>query len=229
MDFSPAQLGTLAVLALVDSTSVGTLVVPVWLLLSPGGVRVRRMVAYLATVAGFYLVVGVLLLTGVDVVGSVVGDLAEQRWLLWGQLGLGAVLFLWAVTWTKPKDGGSGRLLRWRERVTSDESVRGLLGLALVVTVVELAMMLPYLAAVGTISSSDAAWPLRVVVLAAYCLVMVLPALLLTVLRVAARRRVDPVLERIDAWVRRTAGETTAWVAGIVGFLLAGNAYDALF
>ncbi|RYJ05279.1 MAG: hypothetical protein EON52_12390, partial [Actinomycetales bacterium] len=85
MDVTPAQLSTLLVLALVDSTSIGTLVVPIWLLLSPAGARVGRMAAYLGTVALFYLGVGLLLLAGVDVFSDLAGGLAEQRWLRWVQ------------------------------------------------------------------------------------------------------------------------------------------------
>ncbi|WP_162246474.1 GAP family protein [Aeromicrobium sp. Root495] len=229
MDVSPAQLSTLLFLALVDSTSVGTLVVPLWLLLAPGATRVGRMAVYLGTVATFYLGVGLLLLAGVDVASGLAGGLADQRWLRWVQLVAGAGLLGWAVLWTRRPDTGSpGRLRRWRERVSADSSARGLVGLALVVTVIELAMMLPYLAAVGTISATDGSWPTRVLLLAAYCLVMVLPALVLTAARVAARRRLDPLLVRVDGWITRAAGETTAWVVGIVGFLLLGDAYQAL-
>lgn len=233
MDVTPTQLSTLLLLALVDSTSVGTLVVPIWLLLSPAGARVGRMVAYLGTVALFYLGVGLLLLAGVDVVSDLVGGLAEQRWLRWVQLVVGAGMLAWAVLWTRRETDGSeaspGRLRRWRDRIAADSSTRGLVALALAVTVVELAMMLPYLAAVGTISSSGTGWPVRVLLLMGYCLVMVLPALALTVARVAVRRRLEPVLVKVDTWITRTAGETTAWVVGLVGFFLAGNAYGVLF
>lgn len=232
MDLSAAELGSLVVLALVDSTSIGTLVVPLWLLLAPHGVRLPRMGAYLVTVATFYLGVGVLLLAGVDVVSDVAGGLADQTWLRWVQLVVGGALLVWAVTWRRPDPDGRqapGRLRRWRERIASDASVRGMVVLALTVTVVELAMMLPYLAAVGTISASGAAWPVRLGLLTAYCLVMVLPALLLTVLRVAARSRIDPLLRRVDEWITQNAAESTVWIAGIVGFLVAGDAAQALF
>jgi hypothetical protein len=45
----------LAGLALVDSTSIGTLFIPVWLLLTPGPVNGRRILAYLGTIAGLLL------------------------------------------------------------------------------------------------------------------------------------------------------------------------------
>lgn len=43
---------TLLVLALVDSLSIGTLLIPLFLLVAPGRVRAGRVLLYLATVAG---------------------------------------------------------------------------------------------------------------------------------------------------------------------------------
>ncbi|MEK8226362.1 GAP family protein [Oerskovia sp. M15] len=57
--------------------------------------------------------------------------------------------------------------------------------------------------------------------LAGYCVVMVLPALVLTAGRVLAARQVEPVLARLNGWMTRNAASTTAWVVGIVGFLVA--------
>ncbi|MGW3352943.1 hypothetical protein ACWDA3_57460 [Nonomuraea rubra] len=44
----------LAGLSLLDSTSFGTLLIPVWLLLTPGRLRTGQIFTYLATVALFY-------------------------------------------------------------------------------------------------------------------------------------------------------------------------------
>ncbi|MGO1165416.1 MAG: GAP family protein, partial [Janibacter sp.] len=60
--------------------------------------------------------------------------------------------------------------------------------------------------------------------LAGYCLVMLLPALVLLALRALAHRRIEPVLTRVGDWMERSAGETTAWIVGIVGFLVARDA-----
>jgi hypothetical protein len=46
-----ALLGSLAVLALIDSTSFGTLLIPIWLMMSPFGVRPGRILQFLGTVA----------------------------------------------------------------------------------------------------------------------------------------------------------------------------------
>lgn len=84
--------------------------------------------------------------------------------------------------------------------------------------------MLPYLGAIGLLGTSSLTGPEQVVVLAGYCLVMVLPALVLLLLRLAARRLIEPVLQRIARWMERSGGEMTAWIVGIVGFLIARDA-----
>ncbi|GAA3710232.1 GAP family protein [Zhihengliuella alba] len=126
-------LGVLAVLALIDSTSFGTLLIPVWLLMAPGRLRVGRIVLYLLTVAGAYAVVGLVLLATLSLFGDAllrafesVGDSAPY---LWAQLAA-AVLLIWLSSRMDPltewgrkrkrerdaaKDG-PGRLQRFRAR-----------------------------------------------------------------------------------------------------------------
>ena len=53
---------------------------------------------------------------------------------------------------------------------------------------------------------------------------MLLPALLLLALRTGAHRLVAPVLARLGQWLERTSASTTAWIVGIVGFLVARDA-----
>lgn len=84
-------LGGLVVLALVDSTSAGTLGIPVWML-ARQRIRVRPVLGYLAMITLFYWLLGVALLLGLDVLARVVGQLGENPVVLWGQLALGAGL-----------------------------------------------------------------------------------------------------------------------------------------
>lgn len=231
---TPDLLGQLVVLALIDSTSFGTLLIPLWFLLVPGRVRVHRVLVFLGTVAAFYLVVGVALLSGARAALVEAPALGESSGLAVAQLVLGGALLVWALSWraTPAGEGGrrSGRLARWRERAVGGDGggVGALVGLALAAAAIELGSMLPYLGAVGLLTASDLTGSARVAVLAGYCLVMVLPALVLLAARVVAARQVAPVLTRLAGWLERTGGETTAWVVGIVGFLLARDALTRL-
>jgi Sap-like sulfolipid-1-addressing protein len=209
-----ALLGSLAVLALIDSTSFGTLLIPVWLLMSPGGVRARRVLAFLGTVAAFYFAVGVAVALGAGAVLPQISRLLEARPVAWTQLVLGVALFFLSF-----------RLKSRRRTPRLDD--RGVVPLALAAAAAEVTTMLPYLAAIGLLTSSDLAPAPIALIMAGYCLLMITPALLLLAIRVSAGDRITWLLKRVDDWLAR--GNALAWIVGIVGFLLARDAAVRLF
>ncbi len=221
-------LFALAVLALVDSTSFGTLLIPIWLMLAPGRVRALRVLVFLATVATFYVLLGVLLTTGVARFSDDIARALDTTPVQVVQLGLGVVMIVLAFRIGRGSSTEEpGRLLQWRERaVGEDGTVRGLMTLALTAALVEAGSMVPYLAAIGLIGAADLGWMSSLVVLIGYSLVMVLPAVILLAGRLGASGLVQPVLQRINDWMIRTGRENTAWIVGIIGFVLAANAMD---
>jgi Sap, sulfolipid-1-addressing protein len=200
-------VGGLLVLALIDSTSIGTLVIPIWLLLSAARPPVHRLLGYLATIAGFYLGVGVGLVLVADAGLRQLGDLANRPVVLWVQLLVGVGLF--ARSWRydsgrRRKRGEPDRATRWRARVLHDPgAARGLVRLALTAGALELLTMLPYLAAVGLLASAGLSPVSYLPLLAGYCVVMVLPALVHRRLPHRPRRR-RPALVAPAAWQRMT-------------------------
>ncbi|MEU9505505.1 GAP family protein [Micromonospora sp. NPDC048170] len=222
---SVGLLLSLAGLALVDSTSLGTLFIPVWLLLAPGTVNARRILVYLGTIAVFYFGVGLLLALGGSRLADVLGGAMDNRPVLWAQLVLGVGLFALSFRYDGKRPRKSGGVLRWRDRATAgDSSARWLMGLALLAALAEVATMLPYLGAVGLLTTSGLGAAEMVGLLAGYCLVMVLPAMVLLAARVAWPRLVEPVLARLNAWIIRKSGGMLGWILGIAGFLLARDA-----
>jgi hypothetical protein len=223
-----ALVAPLVVLALIDSTSFGTLLIPIWLMLHPGPLRAGRLLVFLGTVATFYFAVGVAVAAGASALLPNLAAIADSRPFLWVQLTLGVALVFLSFRIGKKKEGqeGGGRLSRWRERALNTGSVAGLIGLALTAVAIELGSMLPYLAAIGLITTAQLPIVQIVAIMAGYCLVMVLPALVLLGLRLGLRRRIEPLLQRISRWLANS--ETLAWVVGIVGFLLARDAVARL-
>lgn len=128
---------------------------------------------------------------------------------------------------------GGGKLLGWRSRVMGDESSTGstatLLGLALTAVVIEAASMLPYLAGIGIITAQGPGWPGNGLLLLGYCLVMILPTITLTAGRIVAREALEAPLTKLDTWLTKHTQATTAWVIGIVGFILAAQAVYSLW
>ncbi|MHA7276004.1 GAP family protein [Arthrobacter sp. Hz1] len=238
-----ALAGTLAALALIDSTSFGTLMIPLWLMLAPGRMRVGRIVVFLLTVAVFYFGVGLAITFGAEAAITQLGDFFNSRLARSGLFVAGIALIVWsfrleARAKREKKEGAppSARILRWRDRAVGSGTPGAggagggagaggvaLIGLALGAATVEVATMLPYLGAIGLLTTSGVQWPVSGVVLAAYCLVMILPALAILVLRLVAARRVDPTLVNLDGWLTRNSTNTLSWVVGILGVLLVVN------
>lgn len=218
-----ALFGSLAVLALIDSTSFGTLLIPIWLLLHPGRIRSGRILVFLFTVAAFYFAVGVAVVLGADAFLPQIKAVLDTRAASWVQLVIGVALFFLSFRLDRRKpSSGDGRLMRWRQRALTDGGVLSLAGLALTAAAVEVTTMLPYLAAIGLITTSALPVAQIPLVMAGYCLLMIAPALILMVLRLIAGHRIEPFLTRISNWMANS--NALAWIVGIVGFLLARDA-----
>ena len=241
----------LAVLALIDSTSIGTLLIPLWLLLRPDARRILpRILLYLGVLAFFYLLIGIAMLSGLEwaLNGLNGGSLEQLPVIQWVMLLGGAGMLAYAlapntakrekqralvsadssagVAGTGTAGTGTGAAvagaeIKWHKRLSKALlSPGGIVGLALLAGLLELPTMLPYLVAIRFLSNSTLALPGEIAVLAIYCLLMLIPALVLVLLRVLLGRRLDPLLQRVRATLGKIAGETLLWVVGIVGFLL---------
>jgi len=230
----------LVTLALVDSTSFGTLVIPLWLMLAPR-VRPLRLLAYLGTVGGAYLLLGLVLLGGGHLVAEPLGDALGSRpgQILRLVAGLGLVvagLTIEPLTRAgkerrnarrerRRAERGPSRMEQWRQAVLEgDTPTRALVVLALTAVAIEAASMVPYVAALGILATAGLDTPATLLVLLGYCLVMVTPALVLLGLRLALHRVLARPLARLETWLRRNARETVAWVVFILGFLVARGA-----
>ena len=234
-------LGGLAILALIDSTSFGTLGLPV-LMLARHRVAVRPFLAYLGVIAGFYVLLGIALLGGANLALPGLAAAGDSAPVLRAQIGVGVALF--AVSFLIDKRGrawlrsvrgrpaptpGSSRHDRWAARITGPNAdLRVVTGVALAAGLVEAASMLPYLGAIGLLAAAPLAVPGKIAVLVGYAGVMVLPALALLGARLALAHRIEPALRRVHAWIDRYADDTLGWVVGIVGFLVAADGVSRL-
>ncbi|MDH5151796.1 GAP family protein [Kocuria palustris] len=220
-------------LALLDATSMGTLALPAVLLLMSGrsrGVSARgialRVLAYLAVIAVFYWMLGLVLLAGLQAALAPLGQLLEQRPGAVVLVVLGAGL-AWLSWWLDPeqvrKRGGDPQasMRRWIDRADRVAgSWRGVGLLAMAAGLVEAVTMIPYLAAMAGIGRYDLGPVASGIVLGLYCAVMVLPAALLALGRLALGERVSRGVSSVRELAVRTAPDAAAWGLGIVGVIL---------
>ncbi|MDJ0312471.1 GAP family protein [Arthrobacter sp. H35-D1] len=255
----------LTVLALIDSTSIGTLLIPLWLLMRPDAKRLApRILLFLGVLAGFYLLLGAAVLSGAGwaLGGLGAGSLTRIPAIQWGMAIGGGAMLAYALLADLGKKrskqaavaaapaAGAGSTSghpdapapdtaratapaaatapapapgeqRWQARLgTALRSPGGIVVLALLAGLLELPTMLPYLAAIGFLTSSTLPVSAQLLVLCVYCLVMLIPALVLLVLRLVLGERLDAVLQRLGAKVGKFSAGTLPWVVGILGFLL---------
>ncbi|WP_052049254.1 MULTISPECIES: GAP family protein [Nocardiaceae] len=199
-------------LALVDSIGVGTLAVPLWMMLRPS-FRARVVLLHLGVVGLLYLGVGIAVWAATD--GSTVAIPGDARIRL--AVGL-VVLVVGLLCDRRRRASGSA----WWTRPPG--SVRGVVLLAVAVGALEVATMLPYFAAIDAVRDAGLGWEFSSLLLAAYVLVTLSPALVLLAARVAAQERVSSLASRLLRRVDRWSGDVSATVLLVVGALLAANA-----
>lgn len=248
---------TLGILALIDSTSIGTLVIPLLMVLrARNGKTLRAAIYYLGVLATFYLVIGLLVLSGVGFLDTVLtGGILDSSAMRWILLIVGAGMFAGSFAMNrKPKTASAQYVaadgttkeqphaelpdpspatksqLKWGNRLDRALGTRtGVAILGLSAGLLELPTMLPYLGAIGLLSTSGKPVTMQVGLLVLYCVVMIVPALLLIAVRAVAGERLTKHFDKLSAWLAKSSGETLAWVVGIIGFLLLRSSLSFLF
>lgn len=248
-----ALLGVLAVLALIDATSFGTLLIPVWLLMTPGRLRAGRVLVYLGVVAGAYALIGLVLLASLVLFGdqllSWFSAARESQAFLIGQAALAAGLIWYSLRldpWTEAgkekkrqreaKRGTSDRVSRFRSRAVGEGAggaaagggLGTLLALALAAVGLEIATLIPYLAGIGLVAATAPAPPGSALMILFYCAVMVTPALVLLLGRIAARPLLERPLAKLEGFLSRHANGTIALILFLLGLFLGLNALEGL-
>jgi len=238
-------LAPLVLLALIDSTSFGTLLIPLWLMLAPGRPRPGRILLFLGTVAAFYLLLGIALLLGASTLLDTWQETGNSQPLRIVQLTVGIALMVLGVLmepWTKAGKerrlarraetlarSGPSLQMRMRERATDASApISAVIVLALLAGIIEAASMIPYLAAIGILTASELSLAGRGAVLFGYCLVMIAPALSLLAARLLLHDYVAPILTKLEAFLSKNANEAMAWVIFLVGLYMVGDSLNAL-
>ncbi|KKI86294.1 GAP family protein [Shouchella clausii] len=229
------DLSYLIILALIDSLSFGTLLIPLWLLISSKEIKIKRFSIYIVTVVLFYFITGLVLVISAEALLNLGEPFFQSTTFQYFQLILGVSLIIISYRMdSKTIDRRTEKQEKtnpsvWRDQLLSDSNTAKqssimLISLAFTACLLEVATMLPYLLAIGIISSNDYSLQQSGFILFGYCIIMILPALILLMGRVFAHNLLKKPLIHLEIWLSKNARNTTAWIIGIVGFILAANA-----
>lgn len=211
---------TIGGLAILDMLSPATIGISLYVLLSGARRIAAPLFVFLGTVAAFYFTVGVALMLGLDVAVAHLGDLVQSPVGLWAQLALGVGMLVAAFVIP-------GRMTRAPRR-PRNLRLGVMAGLGLTTGLLEVGTALPYLGAIGIMTSAELSPTTWVPILAGYNLLMVLPPLVLFGLFVLTGDRLRPHLDRWRDKVESGGREAFGWILGIAGFLLARYAAGEL-
>ncbi|WP_035811980.1 GAP family protein [Jiangella gansuensis] len=213
-------------LALLDTLSPATIGISVYVLLTARERAARLLFTYLATVAAFYFCLGSALMLGLGAVVDSLGDVLDNRAGYLVQAAIGAALF--AASWFVPRKKDADPAGRQERRMSRAHNAPAMIGLGVTTGLLEAATALPYLAAIGIMTSADLPAGQWAPLLAGYNLIMVLPPVLMYVAWRIAGERVRGRFERLRTWLSANSRETLSWVMGIAGFLLLRDAIVVL-
>jgi cytochrome c biogenesis protein CcdA len=199
-------------LAVVDSINPSALLVTVFLL-TMGGAYARRVLVYASAIFCTYFLLGVLAMTGLDLLSGLADNLVVERvahatMAVAGLAMLGYALFA-------PNGGKSPVALPTRLGYPA------LFLLGLTISAMEFPTAFPYLGALGILAADGAGPLVWVPVLVFYNAILVSPPL---VLLAAWRLKGESLRPRLEAFAEKTRAKSRSWAlwaVGLIGFLLA--------
>ncbi|KOP68639.1 hypothetical protein AMS62_27940 [Bacillus sp. FJAT-18019] len=211
---------SIGALSLLDTLSPATLGVTVYLLLTGKERLILRLFVYLSTVAGFYFLVGIALMLGMDALLQSVNAIFQNRTVSWIMAIVGGVLFVASFFVPTKKTP--------EPRRPKSQRLGAMVGLGLTTSLLEVATALPYFAAIGLMTTAHLSLLQWIPLLAAYNVVMVLPPLILLGLHLVFGRVMQKPLEKLRMKSAQSSGSVLSWVMCIAGVILVLNSIDNL-
>lgn len=209
---------TILGLALLDSLSFASIVVTIFLLLS-NVYRPLRIMVYLLTVAGFYILLGIALMNGAGAMFEFwLSGWKEHAAISYIQLLLGIILVLIGVRLDNKPKGRSYKL-----------EYSSMMKLGITVSMIEAVTMLPFLSAIGLMTTRGLEVYEWMPMLAAYCAVMIAPPCLLLTLRYLMGDKANGFLSKINRKIEPYTQEALAVISIIAGIYLISDASDVVF
>lgn len=208
----PGLLAGVFGLAVLDSLNPSAILMTLYLLTGAG--HARRVLTYLAGVVGTYFTIGLLALFGLDLATSL-GERLLNGPVAYAIQGLiGALMLVYSLLPHRQRGGRRER----RPPLTSRPGA--LFALGATITLVEITTALPYLAAIGLLTSAHLTPVQSLPILVAYNLIFVAPPLLLLAAYGAVGARLEARFTALRARLAAGSREATLWIVGIVGFFL---------
>lgn len=205
--------------ALLDTLSPTIIGVTIYLILADRNNRIVRLGAYLLTVVILYFLLGVMLMFGFDYIVGAFASFFQSQFFRWVLFIIGVGLFIGAY------------YVPAKKNALPTPQTQGLLSMVLVGIMtffMEAGTAFPYFAAIGLVATMDISLLYRLLIIAAYNLIMIAPALLLFAGYSFMGKYMHTALVKSWDKLSTSTHSTLSWMMCIVGVIIVLYAIDGL-
>lgn len=210
-------LGGLAVLDTLSPTIIG---VTLFLILTDSKNITSRLLSYLLTVVILYFSLGIIMLSGLNFITEAFSTFFQSELFKLALLVLGIILL--AGSYYIPADKKSDI------PKPETQSIFSMVFIGVVTFIIEAGTALPYLAAIGLLTAIDIPFWDKTPIIAAYNMIMVLPALVIFMGYTLFRKRITPALVRLQNKILNRSNSALSWMLFIVGLILILHSIDGI-
>ncbi|MDC2867856.1 GAP family protein [Bacillus sp. BP-3] len=204
-------------LALLDTLSPTIIGVTLYLILTDNENLITRLSSYLITVMILYFSLGIIMILGLDYITDVFSNAFQNRRVLFI---IGAILFVGSYFIPINKKNNIPK--------PKTQGIFSIIIIGIVTFLIEAGIALPYLAAIGMLSTTNIPFYNKLSIIAAYNFIMILPALFILLGYKLYGSRINSKLVNLRKKISANTNKALSWIICIVGVILMLYSIDGL-
>lgn len=199
-------------LALVDTLSPTIIGVTLFLVLTDNKNVTSRLLAYLFTVVLLYFSLGIIMMLGLNFIMEAFTNIFQNKIFSWVIFIIGVILFTASFFIPANKKSNIPK--------PKTQSLFSIIIIGVTTFIIEAGTALPYFTAIGLLTTIDIPFYQWILIIAAYNIIMVLPALLIFLGYKLFGKLIRPTLVNLRNKISSSSSSALSWIMCIVGVIL---------
>ncbi|WP_153722599.1 GAP family protein [Sporosarcina cascadiensis] len=207
-------------LALLDTLSPTIVSVTLFLVLTDNKNLTSRLLSYLFTVVLLYFSLGIIMMLGLNFIMEAFSNIFQKKIFSWVTFIVGVILFTASFFIPVNKKSNIPK--------PKTQSIFSIILIGITTFIIEAGTALPYFAAIGLLTTIDIPFYQWLPILAAYNIIMILPALLIFLGYKLFGKLISPTLVNLRIKISSGSSSSLSWIMCIVGVILIFYTIDYL-